>query len=112
MSTSRMLRIPRGAAARDGSLTVPTPSTFPGRMHKPPAVPGPPKLTPAEQREFVARFCGSQCHGMDVIEGRRQTKQQWQATVNAMVARGARGSKAELNLVVDYLTNRFGPTQR
>lgn len=106
----------------DGAGSTATPANTPPRSPEPNKQPsaqeqvlaasGPPKLTPAEQREFIARFCGSQCHGMDVIEGRRQTRQQWQATVNAMVARGARGSKAELNLVVDYLTNEFGPTER
>lgn len=69
----------------------------------------PAKLAPKEQVQFIEQFCGTQCHGMAVITSQRLTRKQWETTVNGMVARGAPGSKAELNLVVDYLAARFGP---
>lgn len=69
----------------------------------------PAKLTPPQQIQFIEQFCGKQCHGMAVITSQHRNRKQWEATVNGMVARGATGSKAELNLVIDYLATQFGP---
>jgi len=43
-----------------------------------------------------------------VVVGRRFTRQEWERTVDAMIARGARASDADFNRVIDYLTNRYG----
>ncbi len=53
------------------------------------------------------RICG-ECHDLGVGTGNRRTRQQWAAVVDDMAAMGARGSKAELQRVVDYLTANFG----
>lgn len=72
----------------------------------------PAKLTPKEQVQFIERFCGKQCHGMAVITSQHRSREQWKSTVDGMVARGAPGSQAELNLVVEYLAAQFGPATR
>jgi cytochrome c oxidase cbb3-type subunit III len=38
-----------------------------------------------------------------------RTRDEWTAVVNAMVARGAKASNAELVQIADYLTSHFGP---
>ena len=72
----------------------------------------PAKFTPPQQIQFIEQFCGTQCHGMAVITSQHRNRKQWEATVNGMVARGAAGSKAELTLVIDYLTAQFGSSTR
>lgn len=91
---------------------APAPKGLPRPDEQALAASGPSKLTPAEQRRFIEKFCGTQCHGMEMVTSQRQTREQWQGVVSGMVARGAQGSKAELNLVVDYLANQFGPEDR
>ena len=59
------------------------------------------------KREFE-RVCAG-CHPVeDVVRGPRRSRDSWQQIVDDMVVRGAEGSEAELKLVVDYLTERFG----
>ncbi|MCC6264191.1 MAG: pyrroloquinoline quinone-dependent dehydrogenase, partial [Bryobacterales bacterium] len=73
------------------------------------AAAAPAKLAPKEQIQFIEQFCGKQCHGMAVITSQHRSREQWKSTVDGMVARGAPGSQAELNLVVEYLAAQFGP---
>jgi hypothetical protein len=40
----------------------------------------------------------------------RRTRQQWQAQVEAMVAKGAQISDDDFDPVVDYLAAHYGPT--
>ncbi len=69
----------------------------------------PAKLAAPRQVQFIEEFCGKQCHGMAVIASQHRIRKQWETTVHGMVARGAPGSQAELNLVVEYLAAQFGP---
>lgn len=72
-----------------------------------PARPGRGTTTPAparDPREAVARRLCSQCHPFEYVVAIRRTRAQWEATVENMVGRGARGSNAELTAVIDYLS--------
>lgn len=64
--------------------------------------------TETERKAFVEQSCAKQCHGMDVVTSRRRTKAEWTSMVHAMVARGAKGSAADIEMVIDYLSRNFG----
>jgi mono/diheme cytochrome c family protein len=53
------------------------------------------------------RICGA-CHELGMGTANPRTRAQWSAVVDDMAAMGAAGTKAELKLVVDYLTANFG----
>jgi mono/diheme cytochrome c family protein len=55
------------------------------------------------------RVC-SGCHSAEAaVNGTRRSRERWQQVVDDMVVRGAEGSDEELKLVVEYLTEHFGP---
>lgn len=58
-------------------------------------------------KKVVAEVCGA-CHDVDTAVGERRTKAGWQATVGAMVDRGARASDDEIKTVIEYLARYFG----
>lgn len=60
-------------------------------------------------RDVTQRVCGATCHGPDIIMGKGRTREQWTGVVNSMVARGARGTDAELMQIANYLSTHFGP---
>ncbi len=78
------------------AVTVSTPGTWAQQL---PDAPG---------KAAVQKVC-SGCHGMNVVTGRGRTRDQWTQVVTSMVARGAKGSEAELAQVVDYLAQNFPP---
>lgn len=53
------------------------------------------------------KACGS-CHKLDLLTSRRGTHDEWQATIVAMVEKGADASDEEFNAVLDYLTKNYG----
>jgi putative heme-binding domain-containing protein len=55
-----------------------------------------------------ARIC-SQCHSLNVATTRRMNQNGWEAVVNDMVSKGARGTDDEFDRVVNYLGQHFGP---
>ncbi len=63
----------------------------------------------APGRAVVLQVCGSACHGPSVVTGAGRSRDQWTAVVNQMVARGAKGSDAELGQIINYLSTQFGP---
>jgi quinoprotein glucose dehydrogenase len=67
------------------------------------------ELPEAEGKPVVQRICG-QCHGVATVAQSRMSRDEWQAEVADMVARGAIGTPEELRMVVDYLAkNLAGP---
>src|SRR5829696_2883779 len=60
--------------------------------------------TAVDPREATARRICGQCHPFEFVIAVRRTKAQWEATVENMVGRGARGSNAELSAIIDYLS--------
>ena len=61
---------------------------------------------PAKGKELVENTCGS-CHGLDVIVAQHATKDGWASIVDYMVSRGATGTPAEIQTIVDYLAKSF-----
>ena len=55
-----------------------------------------------------SRIC-SQCHSLNIATTRRMTQGAWEAVVNDMVSKGARGTDDEFDRVVNYLGQHFGP---
>lgn len=53
------------------------------------------------------RLCGV-CHPFETVVAIRRTKSQWEATVENMVGRGARGTPAEFATVIDFLSEAYG----
>ena len=53
------------------------------------------------------RIC-SVCHSTDMATGQRMSRDEWSGVVNDMVGKGAQGSSAELDNVVNYLSTNFG----
>ena len=50
------------------------------------------------------------CHGSETLTRTRMSREEWKAEVDNMMARGAQGTDAEVQLVVDYLArNLAGP---
>jgi glucose dehydrogenase/DNA uptake protein ComE-like DNA-binding protein/plastocyanin len=50
----------------------------------------------------------SQCHSLDVLTSKRQTKEEWAETVNQMQERGAQATDDQVELIVNYLAAHFG----
>lgn len=61
-------------------------------------------LKPVMRRGLPSPYSETLSH--DIVARSRAT---WQQVVDEMVAGGAEGSDEELQLVVDYLTEHFGP---
>lgn len=57
--------------------------------------------------EFI-QFCTG-CHSVNTATTPGQTKEEWRATVQRMVNRGADGTDEQLNEIVRYLSTNFGP---
>jgi competence protein ComEA len=53
------------------------------------------------------RMCKT-CHGLENIVREKRTKDRWAETVDDMVSRGAQGTDAEIEQVIDYLAAHFG----
>lgn len=65
-------------------------------------------LPDAPGKAAVLRVC-TKCHGTGAFAQLRMSREEWQAEVDGMVARGATGTKRELRAVVDYLAKNLAP---
>jgi len=63
-------------------------------------------LPAGKGKDLVENTCGS-CHGLDVIVAQHATKDGWASIVDYMVSRGATGTPAEIQTIVDYLAKNF-----
>jgi hypothetical protein len=61
-------------------------------------------------KDVVMKVCTA-CHELARITSKRQTKEQWNDTVDKMAARGAKASDDEFEVIVTYLAKYFGPEQ-
>ncbi len=60
-------------------------------------------------KALVEKTCGTGCHAVEVVTSQRMSESQWNAVVQAMLARGARASDAEVKVIVEYLGKTLGP---
>ena len=68
----------------------------------------PQELPEAKGKDLYEKICGT-CHGTEVVFKTRTTKEKWKDTVDEMAARGAEGTDAQLDTIIDYLAKCFGP---
>jgi cytochrome c5 len=66
---------------------------------EPPAIDG---VTLLEER------C-TQCHGLERTTQKRKTREEWEKTVVRMVNSGANLTEDELEILIDYLAETYGP---
>ncbi len=66
------------------------------------------KLPEGGAKALVNKTCGGGCHAIEVVTSQRMSATQWKSTVEAMVARGAPASDAEVKAIVDYLAQTLG----
>src|SRR3954469_9913403 len=66
------------------------------------------QLLPAgPMKEKMVKLCVG-CHEIDLVVARRQTRSEWEGVMEDMIARGSKGTEAELADVVEYLTANLG----
>jgi mono/diheme cytochrome c family protein len=51
----------------------------------------------------------TQCHGLDRITSASKTQEEWQANVERMVQKGAELNDQEIEVLVAYLAETYGP---
>jgi len=59
-------------------------------------------------KDTTLQLCGN-CHGPDVILGHRQSRDEWVATIQKMIASGAEGTQEQFTAALEYLSKNFGP---
>ena len=65
-----------------------------------------PQLPDGPGKDTVQRICAG-CHAPEIVLGHRDTKEGWEQVVTSMVDRGANGTDAEFNTIIDYLASHF-----
>src|SRR5437879_6499852 len=63
---------------------------------------------PADVRseEVLVRLCGT-CHEWQRVADSRRTKTQWEGVIEDMINRGAAGSDADYEIVLDYVLRHY-----
>ena len=75
----------------------------------PPSEPASPAQLPAEDGEALLEARCSTCHSADRARQVTKTRDGWDQSVSRMIDKGAQLSEAEKTLLVDYLTETYGP---
>lgn len=78
-----------------------------GQMTQARSEPGQNQLPEGAARDVVERTC-STCHSVNMFTSRRQSRSEWNATVQKMALFGASATDDEFNAIVDYLTKNYG----
>ena len=66
------------------------------------------QLLPAgPEKDKMVKLCVG-CHEIDLVVARRHTREEWDGVIEDMIARGTKGSEAELTLVAEYLSKNLG----
>jgi len=58
-------------------------------------------------KELLQNVC-TQCHTLNRIIEKKETKDEWNDIVDKMAAKGARASDEEFDTIVNYLTKNYG----
>ena len=64
-------------------------------------------LPEGKGKDVLENVCGA-CHGVDLIAGRRATKEGWGYIVDDMVSRGASATNEQIKTINEYLAKNFG----
>jgi len=62
----------------------------------------------SESKRLFESAC-TQCHGLQMIEKTRDGRSGWEANVHKMVIAGTQLNADEMELVIDYLVQHYGP---
>ena len=65
-------------------------------------------LPPGPNRDLVVRECQA-CHSLDMVADSNETKEVWNALLDAMTSYGLRVSPEERAKILDYLLTALGP---
>ena len=88
-----------------GESKVVTPPTAVSRAELPKAQAGRPVTLPdGPEKVVLRRACGTTCHNLESVTGIRRDRPAWTAMIDNMVARGAKATPTEINMIVDYLS--------
>ncbi len=68
-------------------------------------------LPPGTGRDVTVRQC-SECHGLDLLQGLRRNRVQWETTITNMINAGMTISDEDYEVVAAYLTDNMGPQPR
>ena len=68
-------------------------------------------LPEGKGRAVTAKVCLN-CHESSAFRKARMDRDEWEREVGIMVDNGAQASDAELNTIVDYLVENFGPKSK
>jgi mono/diheme cytochrome c family protein len=66
------------------------------------------QLPDGPHKETALKICGA-CHSANIVLGRGMTREQWGEVVSNMISKGAKGTTAEFEDVVDYLATALPP---
>jgi competence protein ComEA len=59
-------------------------------------------------KDTTLQLCGN-CHDASIIQAHRQSRDEWVATIQKMMASGAEGSEDQFTAVLEYVSKNFGP---
>ena len=59
-------------------------------------------------KEITLQLCGN-CHDANIIQMHRQSRDEWVATIQKMIASGAEGTEDQFTAVLAYVSKNFGP---
>ena len=59
-------------------------------------------------KEVTLQLCGN-CHDASIIQAHRQSRDEWVATIQKMIASGAEGTEDQFTAVLAYVSKNFGP---
>jgi mono/diheme cytochrome c family protein len=70
-------------------------------------IPVPSNLPDGPGKELVERACGP-CHGVSLFNGRHESRDAWNRTIDNMIRRGAKVTPEEFDQLSDYFVQNFG----
>jgi competence protein ComEA len=59
-------------------------------------------------KDLTLQLCGN-CHDAAIVQAHRQSRDEWIATIQKMMAAGAEGTQEQFTAVLDYLAKNYGP---
>jgi competence ComEA-like helix-hairpin-helix protein len=66
-------------------------------------------VLPDGKAKAIVQSACADCHGLDTVVNNPMSSEEWRATVNKMIKRGASVSPEQIDQVVDYLSVYFAP---
>jgi mono/diheme cytochrome c family protein len=68
-------------------------------------------LPPGPGRDVTIKAC-SECHGIELIQGLRRNREQWETTISNMMSAGMAISDEDFEIVATYLIDNLGLVPR